>query len=98
MSGLLRNRYVLYVLSALTFVGGWWVAALVAATAGYANMLPTPVLVAAAVVKLAEAGDIQRHLFLTLWRVFAGFAIAEVLGIIIGTAMGLKPWFEIVAE
>jgi NitT/TauT family transport system permease protein len=42
-----------------------------------------------AVVTLTREGEIERHLPLTLYRVFAGFLIAELLGIVIGTAMGL---------
>jgi NitT/TauT family transport system permease protein len=55
-------------------------------------------LVAASVGELARDGEIQRHLFLTLWRVFAGFTIAEILGIAIGTAMGLNPRLETLAD
>ena len=47
---------------------------------------------------LARDGEIQKHLLITLWRVFAGFLIAEVLGIIIGTAMGLNRALETLAD
>jgi NitT/TauT family transport system permease protein len=98
MGRFLRTRYVLYIASALCFVGAWWIAALVAKGAGAENILPSPVTVAATVVELARDGEIQRHLFITLWRVFAGFAIAEILGIIIGTAMGLNNKVEMLAD
>jgi NitT/TauT family transport system permease protein len=94
MNRLLRNASFLYLLSALSFVALWWLAALVVAGAGYANIFPSPAAVWSAVVELAREGEIQRNLFLTLWRVFAGFAIAELLGIVIGTAMGLNRRLE----
>lgn len=89
MMRLLRHPSFLYLVSALSFVAAWWAAALVAAGAGYANIFPSPAAVWYAIVELAAEGEIQRNLFVTLWRVFAGFAIAELLGIVIGTAMGL---------
>jgi NitT/TauT family transport system permease protein len=98
MGRLLRSPYFLYVVSALSFIGAWWIAALFAADRGFANILPSPLLVAATVGDLAREGEIQRHLFLTLWRVFAGFVIAEILGIVIGTAMGLNARLEMLAD
>jgi NitT/TauT family transport system permease protein len=97
MARSLRGPYLLYLASALSFIAVWWVASLFAAGAGFANILPSPALVAASVGELARDGEIQRHLFLTLWRVFAGFTIAEILGIAIGTAMGLNPRLETLA-
>ncbi len=91
---MLRNQYVLYVLSAVSLSPAWWIAALFAAGAGFANILPSPAVAWDAGVTLAREGEIGRHLPLTLWRVFAGFLIAEVLGIIIGTAMGLNHRLE----
>jgi NitT/TauT family transport system permease protein len=98
MARSLRGPYLLYLASALSFIAVWWVASLFAAGAGFANILPSPALVAASVGELARDGEIQRHLFLTLWRVFAGFTIAEILGIAIGTAMGLNPRLETLAD
>lgn len=98
MDRFLRTRYVLYIVSALCFLVGWWIAALLAKSAGAGNILPSPVTVAATIGELAGEGEIQRHLFITLWRVFAGFAIAEILGIIIGTAMGLNSKLEMLAD
>lgn len=94
MRGLLGNPTLLYFLSAVSFVGFWWGAALVAAGAGHANVLPSPAAAWDAGMALAREGEIQRHLPLTLWRVFAGFLAAELLGIVIGTAMGLNRRLE----
>lgn len=98
MHRLFRNRYVIYLTSALLFVAMWWIAAYFAARSGAENILPSPFTVAATVVELARDGEIQRNLFITLWRVFAGFMIAEVIGIVIGTAMGLNARLEMLAD
>ncbi len=94
MGRVLRSPYFLYLLSALTFLAAWWIAALVAAGAGYSNILPSPATVWDAVVVLGKDGEILRHLPLTLGRVFAGFLLAELFGIVIGTAMGLNHRLE----
>jgi NitT/TauT family transport system permease protein len=91
---MLHSPYFLYLLSALSFLAAWWVAALIAASAGYANIFPSPAVVWDAVVALGKEGEIQRNLPLTLGRVFAGFLLAELLGIVIGTAMGLNHRLE----
>jgi NitT/TauT family transport system permease protein len=98
MARALRNPYVLYLLSAVAFVGAWGLAAAVAAVTGYDNILPSPLRVAAAVGDLAARGQIQQNLFVTLGRVFAGFAIAELLGIVVGTAMGLNRALEKIGD
>jgi NitT/TauT family transport system permease protein len=93
-----RNHTVLYILSAVSFIAVWWIAALLAAGGGFANILPSPAVVAATAWDLAKDGEVQKHLPITLWRVFAGFLIAELLGIVIGTAMGLNPRLETMAD
>ena len=93
MGRLLRNPYVLYLISAVSFVAVWWAAALLAG-AGFANILPSPPVVWGVIVTLANEGEIQRHLPLTLGRVFAGFLLAELFGIVIGTLMGLNRRLE----
>lgn len=98
MKRALKNPYVLYLISALGFIAAWWIAAIAAAGAGYGNILPSPATVGVTIVQLFGEGEVTRHLFLTLWRVFAGFAIAEVLGIVIGTAMGLNHRLETVMD
>lgn len=91
---MLRSPYFLYLASALSFLVAWWAASLLAAGGGYANILPSPAAVGAVALELFREGEVQRHLFLTLGRVFAGFLVAELLGIVIGTAMGLNPRLE----
>lgn len=91
---MLRSPYFLYLVSALSFLALWWGASLAAAAGGYGNILPSPAEVGAVAVELFREGEVQRHLFLTLGRVFAGFLLAELLGVVIGTAMGLNSRLE----
>ena len=94
MTGWLARPWALYVLSAVALVGLWWLVAALASAAGYANVLPSPAAVAQIIVTLGAEGEIGRHLFITLWRVFAGFVLAEIFGIVIGTVMGLNRSLE----
>lgn len=94
MRASLRSPWVLYLVSGFAFLGIWWVAALVASRSGFANVLPSPEVVIRTIGALAAEGEIERHLFITLGRVFAGFALAEILGIAIGTVMGLNRTIE----
>jgi NitT/TauT family transport system permease protein len=49
---------------------------------------PVPSLIAAAFVTMLMGGEIQANLSITLMRVFAGFLIGTIPGIIIGLIMG----------
>ena len=49
---------------------------------------PVPSLIAAAFVTMLMEGEIQANLSITLMRVFAGFLIGTIPGIIIGLIMG----------
>ena len=69
---MLRSPYVLYLASALSFIAVWWAASLLAAAGGHANILPSPATVGGVAVELFREGEVTRHLFLTLGRVFAG--------------------------
>jgi NitT/TauT family transport system permease protein len=93
-----KSHTVLYILSAVSFIAAWWAAAALAAAGGYANILPSPLVVGAAAMELAREGEIQKHLPPTLWRVLIGFLIAELLGVVIGTAMGLNRKLETLAD
>jgi NitT/TauT family transport system permease protein len=68
-------------------VGGIW--EIVAHSGAFPRRLFPPLEeVAAAFVRLSAAGIVPHHAFDTLVRLSAGFAIAAVLGVIIGLAMG----------
>jgi NitT/TauT family transport system permease protein len=62
------------------------------------RLLPEPGSVALALVREARSGALAYNLGVTLLRVFASFAIAMVLGSIIGLLMGRHPIFDWVAD
>lgn len=49
---------------------------------------PVPTLIFAAFLEMLADGDIQKHLGITLFRVFAGFLLGTIPGIAIGLIMG----------
>ena len=53
------------------------------------NQLPPPRQVWAAVVELTSEGELWRHLFASLGRIGAGFAIGSVLALGLGVVVGL---------
>jgi ABC-type nitrate/sulfonate/bicarbonate transport system permease component len=55
--------------------------------------LPAPSLILATLVKMTEDGTIFFHLAFTLFRIFAGFVVAAVVGIGLGILMGMTPLF-----
>jgi len=52
-------------------------------------LLPSPLKVIACFWSLTVSGDLPRHLGISLLRVLEGFAIAAVIGVSLGLAMGL---------
>jgi NitT/TauT family transport system permease protein len=71
-------------LSAVTFLVLWQAAAALAAT----PLLPSPAAVAAALAKLVASGRLPLDLGITLLRVAASFALAMLVGSVIGILMG----------
>lgn len=49
-------------------------------------MLPAPSVVARSGLALVETGELADHLFASLWRAVAGFAIGATLGVALGVA------------
>ena len=62
------------------------------------RLLPGPRIVALALVREAASGALAYNLGVTLLRVFASFAIAMMLGSIIGLLMGRNPIFDWLAD
>lgn len=60
--------------------------------------LPSPIAIAKALVAMIEDGSIASNLSMTLMRIFSGFLIAAVFGIIFGLLMGMSRLFERVAD
>jgi NitT/TauT family transport system permease protein len=63
-----------------------------------ARLLPEPSAVALALVDEARSGALTLNLSATLLRVFAAFAIAMVLGTVIGLLMGRNAIFDWLAD
>ena len=52
--------------------------------------LPAPSAIAVQLYRMAVDGSLLHHLGLTLARIFAGFALAGVCGILVGLLMGMS--------
>ncbi len=79
----------LRLLSMVTFVAVWQLAASIADT----SLLPDPIKVAASMVAHAAAGELLYHVGVTLARVGVSFFFAMALGTAIGIFMGRsRPW------
>jgi sulfonate transport system permease protein len=52
------------------------------------RLMPTPSRVLQEIVELAQAGELQRHVTVTLMRVAAGFALGTVAGTLLGALSG----------
>ncbi len=79
-------RPVLGFILPVTLAVGWELAV----RYGYSNgrLVPPPSVIFRTFVELAETGELQQHAFITLWRVFAGFALGVSAGTILGALTG----------
>lgn len=55
------------------------------------QILPSPALVWASFVELVESGELQDNLSISLFRLFSGFGIGAVAGVIIGVLLAISP-------
>ncbi|ACE86106.1 ABC transporter permease [Cellvibrio japonicus] len=55
------------------------------------QILPSPALVWASFVELAESGELQDNLSISLFRLFSGFGIGAVAGVIVGVLLAISP-------
>ena len=55
------------------------------------QILPPPNMVVATFLDLVRSGELGDNLWISLWRVLAGFAIGAAAGLALGIAMGLSP-------
>jgi sulfonate transport system permease protein len=56
-----------------------------------AQILPPPTMVAGTFMELMRSGELPDNLWISLWRVLAGFLVGGVGGLALGTLMGLSP-------
>jgi sulfonate transport system permease protein len=102
---LLKNRYVLYVVSILGLLAIWHFSAV---SGTYSKYMPTPLKVLNELWRIAHenlAGqNLLGHLWSSLHRVLIGFAIGSVVGVPLGLFMALnryvnalvKPVFDLI--
>lgn len=57
-------------------------------------LLPTATATFETFIELWNSGELVKHAQATLTRAFAGFALAAVVGIVIGILMGVENWVE----
>lgn len=57
-------------------------------------LIPPPTSVARSLWKLSFAGELNRHLYATLFEFVCGFSTACAVGIFLGYLMGRYPWFD----
>ena len=55
------------------------------------QILPPPSMVASTFVDLVRTGELPDNLWISLWRVLAGFAVGGLGGLALGVLMGLSP-------
>jgi NitT/TauT family transport system permease protein len=72
-------------------VAGFMLVWLVAAELAASRLLPGPVAVLEYIYQESVHGDLLTELGITLWRVAASFAVAMLIGSVIGLAMGQMP-------
>lgn len=58
-----------------------------------AHQLPSPGAVVSAGIDLWQRGQFQVHIAISTQRVLSGFAIGSLLGLVLGSAVGLSRWF-----
>jgi NitT/TauT family transport system permease protein len=62
------------------------------------RIFSSPSLIFRSFVPLLLSGELAHHTGVSIWRIFAGFALGSGLGIILGLAMGLFPWARAALE
>ena len=83
----LKDRLILLA-SLAAFVGFWWA---LSTLKGDPRLLPAPPTVLADFVAEVTSGRLPYHLWATLLRVAVAFALAMVIGTILGVALGRMP-------
>ena len=79
---------VLPLLVAVVFVTGWHFAVKITGS----DIFPTPRMVVAGLIELAQKGVLIKYIIASLFRVFSGFLLAVFIGIPFGLLLG---WFSV---
>ena len=91
MAGLLA-RLVPFVIATMAIVTAWWTVILVFEP--HVSLLPPPIQVAEEFWELLQSGALFTHIGASLGRVFSAWAIAGLVAIPLGIAMGRIPIVE----
>lgn len=88
-----RSEAILPIISPVLFLALWEIAVRV----GYLKPLffPPPSLIFQTFLKLVSSGELQQNLYPSLFRIFWGFALGTVPGLIIGLSMGWSTRFRL---
>jgi ABC-type nitrate/sulfonate/bicarbonate transport system permease component len=62
------------------------------------RFFPPPSKVVVTLGELTASGELWRHLYATLYRVWWGFVLGAVPGVLLGLAMGLNRWMRAVLD
>lgn len=58
------------------------------------TLLPSPLEVVEAAIKLSKSGELQEHVYISTQRALIGFAIGGIIGFILGLVNGTVVFFE----
>jgi ABC-type nitrate/sulfonate/bicarbonate transport system permease component len=81
-----RER-LLYLISPIALLAVWQI--LLMLGFGDRRFVPAPSDIAVRFVRLAASGELETHIAVTLWRVFAGFFIGAIPAIAVGMLMAM---------
>jgi len=87
---LYENPYLVYVFSLGVFFLGWFILA----SRTTPLFFPSPLLVLRAFIEMIRDGSLWGHIWISFFRIFAGWAIGSGLGIPLGLLMGDIRFFK----
>jgi len=93
---MIRFEYILPVLSPIVILVAWEVAVRIGALKPL--FFPPPSLIVQTFYKLVVIGELQSHLWPTLFRIFAGFTLGALPGLILGLSMGCSQKIRLIMD
>jgi ABC-type nitrate/sulfonate/bicarbonate transport system permease component len=94
--GTVRFEYVIPILSPVLILVVWEIAVRVGML--HPLFFPPPSAIFQTLFKLIDNGELQSNLYPTLRRIFLGFALGAVPGLILGLGMGWSPKLRLVLD